>query len=89
MGVVFELPIFILALVRLRVLSTAKLRRNRRTGYVIMLVIAILLPTIDPVSLLFEVIPLIILFEFSILLSALMERRWNRGFNEDYAAGEA
>ena len=32
-------------------------------------------------------IPLLILFEFSILLSVLMERRWNRGFNEDYAAG--
>ena len=87
MGIVFELPIFILALVRLRVLSTAKLRRNRRTGYVIMLVIAILLPTIDPISLLFEVIPLLVLFEFSILLSSVMERRWNRGWDEDYAAG--
>jgi Sec-independent protein secretion pathway component TatC len=50
-------------------------------------VIAILLPTIDPVSLLFETVPLIVLFEFSILLSALMERRWNRGWDQDYAAG--
>ena len=85
MGIVFEMPIFILALVRLRVLSTAKLRRNRRTGYVIMLVIAILLPTIDPISLLFEVIPLLVLFEFSILLAAVMEPRWNRGWDEGYA----
>jgi sec-independent protein translocase protein TatC len=82
MGIVFELPIFILALVRLRVLSSARLRRNRRIGYVVMLVIAILLPSIDPVSLLFEVIPLIALFEASIWLSVLMERRWERSWTE-------
>ena len=83
LGIVFELPIFILALVRLRVLSAAKLRRNRRIGYVVMLVIAILLPTIDPVSLVLETIPLLLLFEFSILLSALMERRWKRGWDDE------
>ena len=80
-GLVFELPIFILALVRLRVSSAAKLRRNRRTGYVVMLVIAILLPTVDPVSLLFETLPLILLYELSILLSALMERRFSTPSN--------
>jgi sec-independent protein translocase protein TatC len=83
LGIVFELPIFVLALVRLRVLSAAKLRRNRRTGYVVMLVVAILLPTVDPVSLVLETVPLILLFELSILLSALMERRWRRTWEED------
>jgi sec-independent protein translocase protein TatC len=83
LGIVFELPIFILALVRLRVLSAAKLRRNRRTGYVVMLVIAILLPTVDPVSLVLETVPLLILFEFSILLSALMERRWRKNWHDE------
>ncbi len=74
-GLVFEMPIFILALVRLRVLTSAKLRSNRRLGYVCMVVIAIILPTIDPVSLVFETIPLLVLFELSIWLSVLMERR--------------
>ena len=82
MGLVFELPIFILALVRLRVLSSAKLRRNRRIGYVLMLVIAILLPSVDPVSLAFEAVPLIALFEASIWLAVVMERRWERGWDE-------
>jgi len=82
MGIVFELPIFILALVRLRVLSSAKLRRNRRIGYVLMLVIAILLPSVDPVSLAFEAVPLIALFEASIWLAVVMERRWERGWDE-------
>jgi len=39
-GLVYELPIFVLALVRLKVLTSAKLRRNRRIGYVTMAAIA-------------------------------------------------
>jgi len=75
-GLAFEMPIFILALVRIGVLSSAKLRKNRRIGIVLMVCFAILLPTVDPVSLLFETVPLLILFESSIWLSVLMERRW-------------
>ena len=40
-GLAFQMPIFILALVRLRVLTAAKLRKNRRLGYVLMVVFAI------------------------------------------------
>jgi sec-independent protein translocase protein TatC len=79
------MPIFVLALVRLRVLTSARLRRNRRIAFVLLLVFAILLPTVDPVSLAFEVVPLVLLFELSIWLSVLMERRWDRGWDEDYA----
>ena len=74
-GLAFEMPIFILALVRIRVLSYDKLRRNRRIGYALMVAFAVLLPTVDPVSLLFETIPLLILFEASIWLSQIMESR--------------
>lgn len=76
-GIAFLMPIFVLGLVRLGVLSSATLRKNRRIGYVAMVAFAILLPTVDPVSLALEVAPLLILFESSIWLSALMERRWN------------
>jgi sec-independent protein translocase protein TatC len=75
-GLAFQMPIFILALVRIGVLSSAVLRKNRRIGIVIMVVFAILLPTVDPVSLAFETIPLVALFELSIWLSAYMEKRW-------------
>jgi sec-independent protein translocase protein TatC len=75
-GIVFQLPIFVLALVRLGILTSAQLRRNRRIGYVILLGGAILLPTVDPVSLALEVAPLWILFELSIWASVFMERRW-------------
>jgi sec-independent protein translocase protein TatC len=77
-GIAFQMPIFILALVRIGALSSDRLRRNRRIGYVAMLSFAILLPTVDPVSLLLEVVPLFVLFEISIWLSVFMERRWER-----------
>jgi sec-independent protein translocase protein TatC len=84
-GLAFLMPIFVLGLVRLRVLTSDRLRKNRRIAYVALLVFAILLPTVDPVSLLFETIPLLILFEMSIWLSVFMEKRWNRGWDEDLA----
>jgi sec-independent protein translocase protein TatC len=84
-GLAFLMPIFVLGLVRLRVLTTQRLRKNRRIAYVLLLVFAILLPTVDPVSLAFETIPLLVLYELSIWLSVLMERRWNRGWDEDLA----
>ncbi len=77
-ALVFELPLFVLALVRLGVLTTATLRGNRKVAIVILVGIAVLLPTVDPVSLVFEAIPLILLFELSIWLSVFMERRWRR-----------
>ena len=81
-GIAFQMPIFILAFVRLGVLSSDRLRRNRRIGYVLMLTFAILLPTVDPVSLALEVVPLFVLFELSIWLSVMMERRWERSAAE-------
>ena len=74
-GLVFELPIFLLALVRLEVLSTKTLRSNRRLGYFIVAVIAVLLPGIDPVTTTLEAVPLVALYEASIWLAVLMDKR--------------
>jgi sec-independent protein translocase protein TatC len=82
-GLAFQLPIFILALVRLRILSSSRLRSNRKIAFVALLVFAILLPTVDPVSLAVEVVPLLVLYEASIWASVLMERRWRRAWDED------
>jgi len=84
-GLAFQMPIFLLALVRLRILSADRLRRNRRIAFVLLLVFAILLPTVDPVSLAFEVVPLVLLYEASIWLSLLMERRWQRAWDDELA----
>jgi sec-independent protein translocase protein TatC len=84
-GLAFLLPIFVLALVRLRVLTSDRLRRNRRIAFVVLLIFAALLPTVDPVSLAFELVPLVLLFELSIWLSVLMERRWRPFWEEEFA----
>ena len=85
-GLAFLMPIFVLGLVRLRVLTSSQLRGNRSIAFVVLLVFAIMLPTVDPVSLAFEVIPLVLLFELSIWLSVLLERRWERAWAEGLAA---
>ena len=87
LGLVFEMPIFILALVRLRILSADRLRRNRRMGIFLVVLAAVLLPTVDPISLAFETIPLLVLFELSIWLAVVMERRWERSYEESLETG--
>ena len=84
-GLAFLMPIFVLALVRLRVLTSDQLRRNRRIAFVVLLVFAILLPTVDPVSLVLEVVPLVLLFEMAIWISVFMEKRWQRDWEDDFA----
>lgn len=73
---VFELPIVVLGLVRIRALTSAKLRSNRRIGYMIVACIGVALPGVDPVTTIVETLPLALLFEASIWLSVILERRW-------------
>ncbi len=74
-ALVFEVPMFVLGLTRLRILTTDKLRKNRRIGYATMAVIAVALPGVDPITTTLEMIPLMLLFESSIWLSLLFDRR--------------
>jgi sec-independent protein translocase protein TatC len=77
-GVMFELPVFILGLVRLGVLSSSTLRRNRRIGYGLCLIAVVLLPGVDFVSMALQALPVVVLFELSIWLAVFFERRWDR-----------
>jgi sec-independent protein translocase protein TatC len=77
LGVVllFELPLVVLALVNLGVLTSRMLRRNRKIGYFVVAVIALALPGPDPVTTALELLPMWLLFEGSIWLAVLAERR--------------
>jgi len=77
-AVVFELPVFILAMARIGILPAEKLRRNRRLGYVLVTALAVILPGVDPVTTVLEMIPLLVLFEGSIWLVVLFDKRWKR-----------
>jgi sec-independent protein translocase protein TatC len=74
MGVVFQVPMGILALTRLGIVSVRQLRKNRRYAYFVLAVVAMLLPGTDPVTMLVELAPLIVLYEFSILLARFFGR---------------
>ena len=69
MGLGFQVPVAILAAVRLGITSPQKLRKNRRYAILVIAIVAAFLPTIDPLTLILEMIPLILLYEFSILLA--------------------
>jgi sec-independent protein translocase protein TatC len=77
-AIVFELPVFILAMARIGILPADRLRRNRRIGYVIVAALAVALPGVDPVTTTLEMIPLMILFEGSIWLTVFFDKRWKR-----------
>jgi sec-independent protein translocase protein TatC len=74
MGIGFQIPVGVLVACKLGVTSAEKLRRGRRYAIVGIVVVASLLPTLDPVTLILESIPFYLLYELSILLAG----RWGR-----------
>jgi sec-independent protein translocase protein TatC len=72
MGLGFQIPVGILAACKLGITNAEKLRRSRRYAIVAIVVLASLLPTLDPITLLLESIPFYLLYELSILLAS----RW-------------
>lgn len=75
---VFQTPLVVLGLVSLGVISSRGLRRQRRMGYLITAAIALALPGPDPVTTFLELLPMWLLFEGSIWLAVLFERRQAR-----------
>lgn len=76
--VVFQTPLAVLGLVSLGVLSSRTLRRQRRLGYLISAAVALALPGPDLVTTFLELLPMWALFEGSIWLAVLFERRQAR-----------
>ena len=75
-GVTFELPVVIVLLGLLGVVSSAWLRRRRRMVWLVVVIGAELVtPGVDPVTPLFLALPLIGLFELSVLILAKPLRR--------------
>ncbi len=75
LGVLFQMPVGILALTKLGVITPRQLRKNRRYAIVVIAVIAMLLPGTDPVTMLIAMLPLLLLYEGSVLLASWVDRR--------------
>jgi sec-independent protein translocase protein TatC len=68
-GVIFQVPVGILAVTRLGIVKVEQLRKNRRYAYLVIAIVAAALPGVDPITMLIEMVPLIVLYELSILLA--------------------
>lgn len=75
LGLLFQLPIGILSVTRLGIISADDLASRRRYAIVIIAVVSAALPGGDPVSMMLIMIPLLALFEGSIALARIFERR--------------
>jgi sec-independent protein translocase protein TatC len=73
-GIVFQLPLAIIAVTRLGIVEVEQLSANRRYAYLAIAVIAAALPGVDPISMLIEMVPLLALYELSILLARVLGR---------------
>jgi sec-independent protein translocase protein TatC len=73
----FEVPVFVLALVRLRILTAKQLRSSWRIGVFAMTAIGVALPGVDPVSTTLSVVPLVALYVLAIGLATVLEPRWH------------
>ncbi|MDY0089157.1 MAG: twin-arginine translocase subunit TatC [Flavobacteriaceae bacterium] len=82
-GFMFELPILIFFLSKLGLVTPAFLRKYRRHAIVIILFIAAIITPPDVISQIIVSIPILILYEISILISAVIEKKENNKLTEE------
>jgi sec-independent protein translocase protein TatC len=75
-GASFETPLILAFLARLGIVTPEFLKRNRRYAIVLIAVIAaVITPTVDPVSMLLVMAPLILLYELGVFISRIAYRQ--------------
>jgi sec-independent protein translocase protein TatC len=85
-GLVFQLPVGLLAANAVGIVSAAQLRSSWRYAVVLIAVVAAVLPGVDPVTTVILMVPLLLLYLLSILLLTIADRR--RGNRDEIAAME-
>jgi sec-independent protein translocase protein TatC len=88
MGLLFQIPVAIIAVTRAGLITPTQLRHNRRYAVLACGAIAAILPG-DAITMLLETLPLYILFELSVLIAAYSERRARRRAFADAATDES
>jgi sec-independent protein translocase protein TatC len=86
LGLLFQVPLLLLGLQKLGVITASTLTLNWRYATVIIAVIAAALPGVDPVTMMLETLPLLLLYGASIVMLKWVERR-NRKRELTHAQG--
>ena len=74
-GVVFEMPVFISVLAKMKILTSKTLLRNWRQAIVVCAILAMVItPTVDPINMTLLMVPLILLYFVSILFAKFAEK---------------
>ena len=71
-GLLFQIPIGILAVTRLGIVTPQQIAANRRYAILIIAVLAMLLPGTDPITMVISMVPLVILFEGSLIFARIV-----------------
>ncbi len=70
LAIVFQVPVVMVALARLRIVSVKQFKKQRKIAYVVIAVVAAALPGTDPITMLIEMVPLLALYELGLLLAS-------------------
>ncbi len=90
-GLLFELPIVVIFLTKLRIVNPPRLRKLRKMAYFVFVLVAVMITPPDFISPILVYLPLISLYEISILLSARIYKRQlaaEAAFDAEYADEE-
>jgi sec-independent protein translocase protein TatC len=74
-GLFFQIPVAVIGLTRTGIVTTRQLRKHRRHAIVALVALALLLPGTDVVTTFLELIPMLLLYELSVFVARLFERR--------------
>jgi sec-independent protein translocase protein TatC len=89
MSILFELPIVVLFLTKLRILNPGLLVKFRRIAYMVLVILAAIVTPPDAISAIVVFVPMVVLYEFSIMLSGVIYRKqqvqdaeWEKEYGE-------
>ncbi|MDA1477958.1 twin-arginine translocase subunit TatC [Bacillus changyiensis] len=74
-GFLFEMPLVVMFLTSLGILNPARLAKMRKIAYFVLIVISVVITPPDFISDVLVIVPLLVLYEFSISLSTFIYRK--------------
>ncbi|MDQ0890948.1 sec-independent protein translocase protein TatC [Paenibacillus sp. V4I9] len=87
LAIVFEMPIVVMFLTKIRLLNPKRLHKFRRYAYMLLVILSTVITPPDAISAILVALPLIVLYEFSVFMSGFIYRKqlakdaeWEREF---------